>query len=111
MECREATHVGDAGRVEDDRRHPTLPMAVRGIWLREGEGRLRPDRDARALENFADWVAQLASRRAAHQHRALDERRTGRIPPELGGAGQTGELELHAASRIATTPWPPAAQI
>src|SRR5207249_9852646 len=30
---------------------------------------------------------------------------------ELGRARHTGDLELHAASRMATTPWPPAAQM
>src|SRR5437763_1594968 len=45
------------------------------------------------------------------QDRAIDERLTRRIAAKRACLWKTWNLRLHAASRIATTPWPPAAQI
>src|SRR5436853_2216139 len=45
------------------------------------------------------------------QDRAIDERLTRRIAAKRACLWKTWNLQLHAASRIATTPWPPAAQI
>src|SRR5207237_10008243 len=40
-----------------------------------------------------------------------DERLVARVAAERSRRGKPGDSQLHAASRMATTPWPPAAQI
>src|SRR2546430_2032843 len=104
MECRETTHVGDSGGVENNRPHPTLHLRGRGILFRDGGG------NTCAFENVADRLMNFPPTRG-DKHGSLDERLAGRIAAQLDWARHTGDLELHAASRMATTPWPPAAQI
>src|SRR2546430_16906951 len=104
MECRETTHVGDSGGVENNRPHPTLLLRGRGILFRDGGG------NTGAFENLADRLMNFPPTRG-DKHGSLDERLAGRIAAELGRARHTGDLELPAAPRMATTPLPPAAPL
>src|SRR5947209_14323304 len=96
--------------VEEDggpARAPTLPSPG-------GGGRKIPGNGGRSsrLQDSRNDIADAAACRG-DQDRTVNEGLAGLVAPQPSGFRETRnlDLELHAASRMATTPWPPAAQI
>src|SRR5438445_9383014 len=114
MELGQLADIGDAGRVEHDR-SPAIPLAA-----------FRPHINPGSLEQRADNGREPAARRTADQRRSLEQRLPWPVPAKDCGAGQSQPARrdparsrgrellvpvAHPAVRMATSPWPPAAQI
>src|SRR5947209_13953478 len=86
---------------------PTLPSP-------RGGGRKIPGNRGRScrLQDSRNDIADAAAC-GGDQYRTINEGLAGLVAPQPNGFRETWNLdfELHAASRMATTTWPPAAQI